>query len=79
VPFARKKADDHLTIAMKKAGEIGARNLLAQSCLELGRLCKLMKKNRQARTYASEAVNIFRESGASVYRGQAEDLLASFD
>ncbi len=77
VPFARRLAEKHLTITMKKAKELGANNLLAQALLELGKLHRLKKQDNLAITHITEAIGLFRESGASVYQEQAEKLLSA--
>lgn len=77
VPFSGRLAEEHLTITMKKAKEIGANNLLAQALLELGKLHRLKKRDNLAITHITEAIGLFRESGASVYQEQAEKLLAA--
>ena len=47
LPFAHKKAVEHLSIAIKTAGEIGAKSVLGQAYLELGKLHKAKGKTEK--------------------------------
>ena len=78
VPFARKKAEDHLNNALDSARQIGAMSFVAQASLELGRLFHIQGKNRLAERYVKEAVDIFEQTGATVFLKQSRDLLSSF-
>ena len=77
VPFAHKKAEDHLNKAIQTAKEIGAKGILAQACLDMGRLRQLKGKTDEARKYLSEAIQLFEECEADVFLKQAREALAA--
>jgi tetratricopeptide (TPR) repeat protein len=78
VPFAGKKAEKHLSCALRSARKIGAMSFVAQASLELGRLFHIQGKNRLAELYVREAVDIFEQTDAIVFLKQSRELLASF-
>jgi tetratricopeptide (TPR) repeat protein len=77
VPFAHKKAEEHLTIAIETAKEIGAKGLLGQAYFDMGRLRQTKGKTDEARKYISDAIQLFEECEADVYLKQAKEALAS--
>jgi class 3 adenylate cyclase/tetratricopeptide (TPR) repeat protein len=77
VPFAYKKAEDHLTEAMKTCREIGAKGLLGQATLDMGRLHRAKGRTDEARKEMSEAVQLFEICEADVFLKQAREELAA--
>jgi len=74
---ARKKAKEHLNIAIKTAGEIGAKSILGQAYLELGRLYKARGKVEKARECISNAIEAFEKCEADVFLKQAKEAMAT--
>jgi class 3 adenylate cyclase/tetratricopeptide (TPR) repeat protein len=79
VPFASKKAENHLTLAIEVAEEIGAKGILGQVYLDLGLLYKAKKRKEQARKCFSESIQLFEQCEAEVYLKQAKEALASLE
>jgi len=77
VPFASKKAEDHLNKAIRVAKEAGFKNILGQAYLNLGLLHKLKGRTDKARDCLSNAVGVFEQCDAEFYRKQAKEALAS--
>jgi tetratricopeptide (TPR) repeat protein len=77
IPFAAKKAEYHYQSAIQTAEETGAKGVLGQSCLDLGLLYKIKKRNDEARKYISKAVKIFEECGAYAFLEQARGSFES--
>ena len=77
LPFAHKKAEEHLSIAIKTAGEIGAKSVLGQAYLELGQLHKAKGKTEKARECISNAIDAFEKCEADVFLKQAREALAA--
>jgi len=77
VPFAAKKAESHFNKAIEISREIGAKGILGQANLDLGRLHKAKGRTDQARKCIEEAVNIFERCEAKIYLKQAEENLSS--
>jgi len=77
VPFAARKAEGYLHTAIDTAKEIGAKSVLGQAYLDLGRLHKAKGRQADARTCISHAVQSFEECEADVYLKQAREALAS--
>jgi tetratricopeptide (TPR) repeat protein len=77
VPFAARKAEGYLHTAIETAKEIGAKSILGQAYLDLGRLYKAKGRLAEARTCISQAVQSFEECEADVYLKQAQEALAS--
>jgi len=75
VPFAGKKAEEHLRKAVGILTEIGAKGLLGNVYLDLGLLHKNNKRTNQARECILEAIKIFRECEAEPYLNQAKEEL----
>ena len=78
-PFAYKRAEEHFNKAIILFREIGAKNMLGQALLELGRLHKAKKRNELARECFSEAVDLFQECDAPIYLKQTQEELASVE
>ena len=76
VPFAEKKAEQHFNKAIALSREMGAKGILGQAFLGLGRLYKAKKRNEKARECFSEAAHLFQECDAHVYLKQAKGGLA---
>ena len=72
VPFAGKKAEEHLQGAIDLSKEIDAKGLIGRAYLDLGLFYKARKKNQQARECIAEAIKIFKEIGADVFLKQAK-------
>jgi tetratricopeptide (TPR) repeat protein len=77
VPFAAKKAEEHLNKAVELMKEIGAKGFLGPVYLSMGQLYKATKKTEQARQCLLEAVHTFEECGAETYLKQANEVLDS--
>jgi len=77
LPFAHKKAEEHFTIAIKTAREIGAKSILGQAYLELGQLHKAKGKTENARECITNAIDAFEKCEADVFLKQAKEALAS--
>jgi tetratricopeptide (TPR) repeat protein len=77
VPFAYKRAEEHLNIAIKTAGEIGAKSVLGQAYLELGQLHKAKGKTEKARECISKAIDAFEKCEADVFLKQSKEVLAA--
>ena len=77
VPFAARKAEGYLHTAIDTAKEIGAKSVLGQAYLDLGKLHKAKGRLADARTCISQAVQSFEECEADVFLMQARDALAS--
>jgi tetratricopeptide (TPR) repeat protein len=79
VPFAARKAEEYLHKAIETSKEIGAKSVLGQAYLDLGKLHKAKGRLADARTCISQAVQSFEECEADVYLKQAREVLASLD
>jgi tetratricopeptide (TPR) repeat protein len=77
VPFAHKKAEEHFTIAIETAKEIGAKGVLARVYFDMGQLRQTKGKTDEARKYISDAIQIFEECEADVFLKQAREALAA--
>jgi tetratricopeptide (TPR) repeat protein len=77
VPFASRKAEGYFHTAIETAKEIGAKSVLGQAYLDLGKLHKAKGRPADARTCISQAVQSFEECEADVYLKQAREALAS--
>ena len=79
LPFASKRAEDHLHAAMEIAQEIGAKGVLGQAHFDLGLLHKAKGKKEQAKKWISEAVDLFEQCQAEVYLKRAREALESLE
>ena len=77
LPVAYKKAVEHLNIAIKTAGEIGAKSYLGQAYLELGKLHQAKGKTEKARECITNAIDAFEKCEADVFLKQAREALAT--
>jgi class 3 adenylate cyclase/tetratricopeptide (TPR) repeat protein len=77
VPFASKKAEEHLTKAIKLLEELGANGLLGQSYLSLGLLYKADNKTDKSRQCTLEAIRLFEKYKAKGFLKQANEVLDS--
>jgi len=73
VPFAAKKAEQHFSKAMEIATEIGAKGILAQVYLDLGRLQQAKRRKHKAKECFSKAIELFEQCGADVFLQQASE------
>lgn len=79
VPFAAKKAEAHFNKAIEVAQEIGAKGILGQSYLDLGRLHKAKKRKDKARECITKAIEYFELCEAETYLKRARQELASLE
>jgi class 3 adenylate cyclase/tetratricopeptide (TPR) repeat protein len=77
VPFATRKAEGYFQTAIETAKDMGAKSVLGQAYLDLGKLHKAKGRLADARTCISQAVQSFEECEADVYLKQARDALVS--
>jgi len=77
VPFASKKAEDHLNEAIRVAKEVGIKSILGQAYLNLGLLHKIKGRIDKARESICMAIQIFEEVEADGFLKQAREALAS--
>lgn len=77
LPFAHKKAEEYLNVAIETAGKIGAKSVLGQAYLELGKLNKAKGKTDKARECLTNALDAFEKCEADVFLKQAREALAS--
>jgi hypothetical protein len=77
VPFAARKAENHLNKAIEVAGEIGAKGILGQALLDLGRLHKAKKRKNSARECMDKAIEHFKLCEAETFLEQANEALES--
>jgi class 3 adenylate cyclase/tetratricopeptide (TPR) repeat protein len=73
--FADGKAEEHLKEAIRMSTKIGAKLILGQTYLTLGRLHKAKKKEEKARECLSEAVKLLAECEADGFLRQAKEAL----
>jgi class 3 adenylate cyclase/tetratricopeptide (TPR) repeat protein len=78
VPFAAKKAENHLNKAIEVAEEIGANGILGQAHLDLGRLHQAKKRKNRARECMAKAIEHFELCEAETFLTQAKVALESF-
>jgi tetratricopeptide (TPR) repeat protein len=76
-PLAAKKSEAHFKKAIAAAGKIGAKGILAQAYLNLGRLHKAKKRIYRARECISEAIEIFEECETENFLKNAKEALES--
>jgi class 3 adenylate cyclase/tetratricopeptide (TPR) repeat protein len=77
MPFADKKAEEHFSEAIKVGREIGAKGVIAQASLGMGRLRMAKKRNDEARKYITDAIHLFEECEADGFLKQAREALAA--
>jgi tetratricopeptide (TPR) repeat protein len=73
--IARKKAKEHLHLAINTAKGIGAKSILGQAYLELGKLHKAKGKVEKARECISNAIEAFEKCEADVFLKQAKEAM----
>ena len=76
-PSASKKAEAYFSRAAEAAGGIGAKSILAQAYLNLGRLHLARKRKGEAIRFLEESAKLFEQSEAGVYREQVDAALLS--
>jgi class 3 adenylate cyclase/tetratricopeptide (TPR) repeat protein len=79
VPFAAKKAENHLNKAIEVAGEIGAKGILGQAYLDLGRLHHAKKRKEKAIECMTRAIEYFEQCEAEAFLTQAKEALGSLN
>ena len=77
VPFASKKAEEHFNKAIEVAQEIGAKGILGQAYLDLGRLHKAKKRKEKAKECIAKTIEYFELCEAETFLKQAGEVLAS--
>ena len=77
VPGAARKAEEHLSLAIKISSEIGARVLLGQAHLGLGCLYRSKKRTEKARESILEAIRVFEKIEANGFLKQSKEILNS--
>jgi len=77
VPFAASKAEAHFSKAIEGAREIGAKGILGQAYLDLGRLHKAKKRKEKARECIEKAIEYFELCEAEIFLKQAREELQS--
>jgi len=77
VPFAAKKAENHLKKSIESAENIGAKGILGQAWLDLGRLYRVSKKKKNARDCFIKAIDVFEICGIETFKKQAKEELDS--
>lgn len=76
-PFAAKRAEEHLSIVIESAKDMGAKGILAQAYLDLGLLHKAKRQTDLAKKFISEAITIFENSESKTYAKLAKEALES--
>jgi class 3 adenylate cyclase/tetratricopeptide (TPR) repeat protein len=77
IPAAKRKSEYHFNQAINLANEIGAKGIVGQSHLGLGKLFAIRKNPGEAKEHFSKAIEIFKDTGAEVFLQQTEDALQS--
>jgi len=75
VPFASKKAEEHLNKSLEAATEIGARAAMGIALLDLGLLYRAKGRKDQAKKCISKAIEAFEECEATGYLKLAKEAL----
>lgn len=78
-PFAARKAESHFLRAIEMAKEMGAKGVLGEAYLGLGRLHAARGKTAKAKESLAASVDCFEECEADVFLGQAKEALASLE
>ncbi len=79
VPFAANTAERHYNKAIELAGEIGAKAVVGQAYLDLGRLHTAKRRKQKARECLSKAGELFQECHIETYLRQARQELESLN
>jgi hypothetical protein len=77
IPFAAKKAENHLNKAIEVAREIGAEGILGQAHLDLGRLHHAKKRKDRAIECMTRAIEYFEQCEAETFLTHAKEALDS--
>jgi class 3 adenylate cyclase/tetratricopeptide (TPR) repeat protein len=77
VPFASRKAMEHLSRAIEVSKSIGMNSVLCLAYMDLGLFHKAKKENEQAKECLKAAIEILEKSGPSPNLEQAREALAS--
>ena len=79
VPFAGRKAEEHLIRSITLFREMGMKGYLGLAFLSLGMLYKATNRTEEAKSKIMEAINIFKEYEAQGYLEQANEALESLN
>ena len=74
-PMAARKAEDHFRRTISMAESLGAKGILGQACLDLGRLYQNRDQFEEARIYLERSIAVFRKCRADVFSQEALALL----
>jgi class 3 adenylate cyclase/tetratricopeptide (TPR) repeat protein len=77
VASASKNAENHLNKAIEVSKGIGARGVLGQAYLDLGRLHKATGRKARASECFNEAIQLFEQCEAEIYLKQAKAALSA--
>ncbi len=77
VPFAARKAESHFNKAIEVAEEIGAKAVLGQAYLDLGKLHKAKNRKDNAKECINKAIKYFDLSGTETFLKEARAELES--
>jgi tetratricopeptide (TPR) repeat protein len=77
VPFASRKAMEHLSRAIEVSKSLGMNSVLCQGYMDLGLFHKWKNENEQAKECLKAAIEILEKSGPSPNLEQAKEALAS--
>jgi len=77
LPLAGKKAEGYFKRAAEAAVEIGAKSILAQAYLNLGRLYLARNREGEAKRFLGDSVKLFEQCEAEIFLKQAKEALAS--
>jgi tetratricopeptide (TPR) repeat protein len=75
IPFAARRAESHLNKAAEVARAIGAKGVLGQAYLDLGKLRKRLGKPDEAKKFITDAISLFETCGADSFLRQAREFL----
>jgi len=79
LPFAKKKAEDHLNKAIELFREIGAKAMMGMAYLDLGTLHSTKGEKARARECISTAIELFEQCELENSLKQAREALASLE
>jgi len=77
VPFASRRAIRRYQTALRAAEQIGAKGIIAQCLLELGRLHRANRRADLAKQCFARAAALFEETGADVYLARVRAFMIS--
>jgi tetratricopeptide (TPR) repeat protein len=77
LPFAKKRAENHLKRAVSLADKIGAKGIKGQALLDLGRLYISKRRRNDAKEYLLKSIEVFEACKIETFRKQAKNILES--